>query len=206
MYDLESGGVSTKPHLSDLFLSGTYRPLRWLSFNGSYAIRRNVYFLRSFGDIPDSLFDRKNTQNFQLSAGVNLPMAMFVSVSGSLRVQEGTSQQARSVQLRYTWANLLESQTNLYLSGSLSDNIYNTSSNASIELNRDVIQDLYLAVRVMKYRYSFAGGTAARDRDGGDTDLYYRVTKTLCASLSYERFWEGVVTSDRLYTELTVRF
>jgi hypothetical protein len=208
LYDLTADGITTKPHLSDLFFSGTYRPLRWLSLNGSYAIRRNVYFLRSFGSLPDSLFDRSNMQNFQLSVGANLPMAMFISATGSLRTQEGSTQQARSLQLRYTWANILESQTNMYLTGSVADNIYNTSSNYGIEFNRDVIRDLYLSVRLARYRYGFTGGSGNRtlDRSSASSDLYYRITKTLYASLSFERYWEGAVTSDRLYTEVTIRF
>jgi len=206
LYDMTNGSVETKPHLSDFFLSSTYRPIRWLSVNGSYAVRRNVYYLRSFAGISDSLFDKSFQQNTQLSVGMNLPMAMFVSLSGSMRAKEGDANSANALSARYSWSNVLSSQITLYLSGSLADNIYNTSKNLSIELNRDFSNDLYLSVRASQYSYSFTTGNRTLNRQALSADVYYRLSHALYASFSVERYWEGAIVSDRLYTELSIRF
>ncbi|GEM_PF-2323684 len=206
LYDITHEGGAGHLHLTDMFLSTTYRPARWLSTSATYAVRRNVYFLQSFRDFPDSLFDKSLQQNARLSVGVNLPAAMFLSLSGSLRLREGDSKSAASLAGRYTWANVLHSRVNLYLTGSMADNVYNTSLSYGFELNTDVIRSLYTALRFRQYSYTFSGGSRTLNRSTLSADIYYRISRTFYASLSYERYWESTITSDRLYTELTIRY
>lgn len=206
LYDLEKNTTTTSFHLSDLFVSTTYRPLRWLTASGSYAIRRNVYFLHSFGFIPDSLFDKSNYQNIQLSFGMNLPMAMFFSLSGSTRLKEGDSRGANALSIRYTWANFFDLQTNMYLTGSVADNVFSKSTSYGLEFNRDIIQDIYAGFKAQKYNYTFSGGNRTLDRTTFSADIYYRISKMFYASLSLERYWEAAITSDRLYMDCTMRF
>ena len=44
LYDADRGSGNARPHLTDLYLSTTWRPERWLSLTGSFADRRSVYF------------------------------------------------------------------------------------------------------------------------------------------------------------------
>lgn len=206
LYDLSGGRGVLRPHLSDIFLSATYRPLRWLSANGSYAMRRNVYFLRSFGVIADSLFDRAAQHNFQLGIGANLPLAMFVSISGTARVKDGGARAASSLMGRYTWANTLQSGANLTLMGSVADNIYNRSTSYGTEVNRDLLHDMYGSLRVQRYGYSFSGAGRRIDRTSASIDLSYRIGTAWYASLSVERYWENSASGTRYYSDVSYRF
>lgn len=204
LYDVPHGGSKTNIHLSDFYLSATYRPIRWFTTTASYAVRRNVYFLRSYANMPDSLFDTSPYRNAQLSVGANLPLAMFVSLSGSLRGKQGDTRPASALMGRYSWSNVLRSQVNTHLSANVSDNIYSRSSNAGIELNRD-FDALHIALRVMQYRYVFTGSERRIDRISTTIDCYYRISAAFFVSFSYERYWESALSADRIYSEFTVR-
>lgn len=204
LYDVPHGGSKTNIHLSDFFLSATYRPLRWFTTTASYAVRRNVYFLRSYESMPDSLFGTSPYRNAQLSVGASLPLAMFVSLSGSLRGKQGDTRPASALMGRYSWSNVLRSQLNTHLSANISDNIYSRSSNAGIELNRD-FDAFHIALRVMQYRYDFTGSERKIDRTSTTIDCTYRINTAIFVSFNYERYWESSLSSDRIYSEFTVR-
>ena len=204
LYDITRDGSSRKLHLSDFYLSSTYRPLRWLTTGTSYSVRRNVYYLRSFGNISDSLFDKSAQHNVQFSVGINLPMAVFLSGSGSLRLKQGDSRSAKSVLFRVNWSNALQSEMNVLLSGSVSDNLYNTSRSFGLELSRDLFQELYLSLHANRYEYSFSDRLL--QRSSGTVEAYYRMTKSVFISINYELAWEGAIRSNRMYSDVSFRF
>ncbi|MFZ1728728.1 MAG: hypothetical protein WBQ23_01880 [Bacteroidota bacterium] len=205
LYDADNGSGHMKPHLTDLYLSATWRPERWLSLTGSFADRRSVYFLKSFASVPDSLFNTSRLQNYQISAGFNIPGGMYASVTAALRAQETSSKPAGSYSARYTWSNFLASRVNIYLLGSYSDNIYNTSRSIGFEANRDLLEGLYTALRLQQYRYVYTQNSRSLDRSSIGLDMYYRLSAMWYLSLNYERYWEGGVASDRLYSEISMR-
>ncbi|MBI5646578.1 MAG: hypothetical protein HY962_06570 [Ignavibacteriae bacterium] len=206
MYDSAPQGVASSPHLSDIFLSASWRALRWLSLNGSVASRRNVYYLRSFGAIPDSSFDKRRQHDTQVSAGVNLPMAMFVSATGSLRARDGEAGTANALSLRYTWADVLSSETNLYANASIADNILSTSRSVGFELNREILQALTLSVRVQTFSYSFTSPARAITRSTLGIDLYARIGRVVFGTAGFEQAWESSGATARLFTDISVRF
>lgn len=205
LYDADRGSGRTRPHLTDLYLSATWRPERWLSLTGAFADRRSVYFLRSFASIPDSLFHESRMRNYSISAGANIPGGMYASVSASLREQENTNTPASAYSARYTFSNLLSSRTNVYLLGSYADNIYNTSRMFGIEANRDLFERVHTAIRVQHYRFVYLANNRALDRSTAALDVYVRIGTLWYLSLNYERYWEGNIASDRLYAELSLR-
>ncbi len=206
MHDLVQGERKISPHLTDFFLSASYRPLNWISTSGSYAVRRNIFFLQSFGDIPDSLFDRSLLQNAQLSLGFRLPWTMYLTTAGTLRLKEGDSRVARSLMLNYSWADIAGSALGMYLTGSVADNIYNTSTSYSVELHRDLFRDLYVSLRANRYGYTYTATNRSILRTTVGTDILFRVSKMLFATISYERYFEQPQSTDRLYLELSARF
>ena len=205
MYDADRGSGHQNPHLTDLYLSATVRPIRTLALTGSYANRRGIYFLRSFASLPDSLFNSSRLQQYQLSAGMNIPGGMHAAITGLLRTEASLSRPANSISARYTWADLFSSRMNFYLFASLSDNVSSRSRMLGGEINRDLFQSLYTAIRLQQYRISYNS-----PRDVSSTtltlDLYYRFSTMLYLSLSYEHYWEGALSSNRIYTEASVRF
>lgn len=205
LYDADLGSGRSRPHLTDLYLSATWRPERWLSLTGSYADRRSVYFLRSFASIPDSLFNPSRLQNYSLAAGVNIPGGMYASVSASLRAQENSGSPASAYSARYTFSNLLSSRVNVYLLGSYADNLYNTSQSMGIEANRDLFEGFYTALRLQQYRFVYTANNRALDRYTAALDVYYRIGSLWYLSVNYERYWEGGIGSDRIYSEISVR-
>ncbi len=205
LYDADRGSGNARPHLTDLYLSTTWRPERWLSLTGSFADRRSVYFLRSFAALPDSFFSTSRLQNYQLSAGVNISGGMYASVTTSLRMQENTDKAAMAYSGRFTWSNFLASHTNIYLLGSYTDNLYNTSRSVGFEANRDLIAGLYAALRLQQYRYVYTRSDRTLDRFAVAVDMYYRLGGMWYLSLNYERYWEGGAASDRIYSEVSMR-
>ncbi|MCB2206351.1 hypothetical protein KQI65_16525 [bacterium] len=205
LYDADDGSGHFQPHLTDLYLSTTWRPIRWVSTTASYANRRSIFFLRSYAGIPDSLFRDARLQNYRLSAGVNIPGGMYASLTASLRTQDNSSETAQSLAGRFTWSNFLESRSNVYLLGSWADNIFNTSTSYGLEINRDLLEGLYTALRLQQYRYTYSGDGSGVNRTTVSLDAYYRLSRLFYLSLSYEHYWEGVVTNDRIYTEISMR-
>jgi hypothetical protein len=204
-YDADRGDGHMKPHLTDLYLSATWRPERWLSLTGSFADRRSVYFLRSFASVPDSLFNTSHLENYQLSAGFNISGGMYASLTAALRNQVNSSQPATSYSARYTWSNFLASRVNIYLLGSYADNLYNTSRSLGFEANRDIIEGLFTALRLQQFRYVYTQNNRSLDRWSVGLDMYYRLSGMWYLSLNYERYWEGGLASDRIYTEISMR-
>jgi hypothetical protein len=206
LYDADRGSGRSRPHLTDLYLSATWRPERWLSLTGAFADRRSVYFLRSFASIPDSLFNQSRLRNYSLSAGVNIPGGMYASVSASLRAQENSGSPASAYSARYTFSNLLSSRVNVYLLGSYADNLYNTARSMGIEANRDLFEGFYTALRLQQYRFVYTANNRALDRITAALDVYYRIGTLWYLSVNYERYWEGGIGSDRIYSEISVRW
>lgn len=205
LYDLEKGAAIVRPHLSDVFLSGTWRAMRWLSVSGSWSTRRGIWYLRSFGMIADSLFDRSHLQNSQLTFGVTLPWSMYAAVGALLRTREGDARPARGVHARWTWSDVFATRTSLTCVGSLTDNVYNRTNNLSLELSRDVIDDLYVSLRAQHYEYRFASSRLLT-RQALALDAYWRLSRRVYASLSYERTWESGFTTDRIYLDTSIRW
>jgi hypothetical protein len=205
MYDVDRGNGNGSPHLTDLFLSATVRPVRSFALTGSYANRRGIYFLRSFASLPDSLFNTSRLNQYQLTAGFNIPGGMHAALTGLLRTEERLPRAASTVSGRYTWTDLFTSRLNLYLFASLSDNVTSRSRMLGGEVNRDLFRSLYTAVRLQQYRITY-GGSRETSSTTLTLDLYYRFSTMLYLSLSYEHYWEGSISSDRIYTEASVRF
>lgn len=205
LHDLVNGENKTSLHLSDFFLSASYRPLNWLSASGSYAIRRNIYFLESFKFIPDSLFDKSFLQNVQLSVGIRLPMTMYLTTTGSLRLKEGDPRNATSLLANWSWADIFNSQVGMYISGNIADNIYNKSNSIGIDIHRDIIQDLYVSLKARRYSYIYSSSSRTINRTTIGADILYRMSRMLYSSVSYERYFEESLTTDRLYAELSIR-
>lgn len=205
LYDADRGSGHTRPHLTDLFLSATWRPVRAVSLTGSFADRRSVYFLRSFASLPDSLFNTSRLQNYQLSAGFNIPGGMYATVTGSLRTQENADRPASALGARWTWADAASTGANLYIFGGYADNLYNTSRSLGLEVNRDLLEGLYSALRYQQYHYVYTVTDRAVDRHTVAAELYYRIGLSWYLSLHYERYWEGGFATDRLYSEISFR-
>jgi hypothetical protein len=176
-----------------------------MSWTASYANRRSVYFLRSFSTVPDSLFLRARLQNYQINAGFNIPGGMYAAVTASLRTQENSDRTATALAGRFTWSNFLNSQSNVYVLGSWSDNIFSTSTSFGVEVNRDLIEGLYSALRLQQYAYTYSQGARSVQRTTLAIETYYRMSRMFYLSLSYERYWESSVTNDRIYTEISMR-
>lgn len=204
IYDTDGSDGVFDPHLTDLYLSATWRPLRSLSLTGSFADRRNIFFLRSFAELPDSAFGIGRMRNYQLSAGVNLPEGMYASVTTSLRSSESTDP-AAAFSGRYTWSNALGSHLNLYLLGGYADNVYTTSTSMGVEVNRDLFEGLYTAIRLLRSDYTPVSAGKDYSRTSLNLDAYYRMSRTLNLSLSFEHYWEGDATTERIYTEISMR-
>lgn len=205
LYDADHGEGRSRPHLTDLYLSGNWRPSRGLSVTAAFADRRSVYFLRSFASMPDSLFNPSRMRNCQLSTGINIPGGMYASLSASLRTQEQDDNASTAYSARYSVTDLFSSGSNLSLLGTFADNIYNTARSMGVEANRDILDGLHAALRVLQYRFVYTIHDRVLDRLSAAVDLYYRLGGVWFLSLNYERYWEGGIGSDRMYTELRMR-
>jgi hypothetical protein len=206
MYDLVDARGASSPHLTDFFVSGTYRPVRKLAVTGSYALRRNVYLMESYKGLSSSYFDKAFYQNYQLGVGYNIGSGMFANITGSIRTKEGDEQNATAFNGRYTFSNLFDSKVNVYFLGSWAENRYNRSTNAGIELNRDLMQDLYTSIRVQQSNYQYLITDRKIKRLSVVLDTYYRIARSINYSISYEHSFEDAYDNDRLYTQLTWRF
>ena len=204
MYDTDGRDGVFDPHLTDLYLSASWRPLRTLSFTGSFADRRNIFFLRSFAELPDSAFGTGRLRNYQLSTGVNIPGGMYASVTASLRTSANTDP-AASLSGRYTWSNALDSRMNFYLLGGYADNVYTTSTSWGAEVNRDLFEGMYTAFRIIRSDYTPVAAGRDYSRTSLTLDMYYRLSRAWYLSLSAEHYLEGDVTTERVYTEISMR-
>ena len=206
MHDLVDGKRMTSLHLSDVFLSASYRPMNWVSTNASYARRRNIFYLSSFSNMPDSLFDISVQQNLQASVSFRLPMTMYLTTTGSMRSREGDARSATSLFVNYNWSDILGTHFGAFITGLYNDNVYNTSRSIGVDLHTDIIEDLYLSAKAQWYVYDFSSFTRRIYRTTVGADAYYRVSRIVYASLSLERYIETTLTSNRIYGEVTIRF
>ncbi|HOJ05580.1 MAG TPA: hypothetical protein PK916_16395 [Bacteroidota bacterium] len=205
LYDTDGRDGMFAPHFSDFFLSATWRPLRVLSLSASMSDRRNIFFLRSYAEIPDSSFRSNRSQSYQFSAGANVAAGMYLSVTSALRNSESTDP-AASISGRFTWSNVLNSRLNLYFFGGYADNVFTTSTSAGVEVNRDLFQSLYTALRLVRSDYAPVTAGRAYARTSLNVDAYYRASREVNVSLNFEHYWEGTYVTDRVYTEVTYRF
>jgi len=206
MYDLASDGTSVRWHISDIFVSGNYKPAKKVSVTASYSVRRNVYLMESFRGLSSEYFDRSLNHNVQVGAGYNIGSGMFVNATASLRTKEGDPVNATAYTGRYTISDFLQSRVNIYISGIYAENRYNKSTSGSIEANRDLLENLYTSIRLQYADYKYLLTSRNLSRQNIAFDAYYRMSKTVFLSLSYEHGIETDYSTDRLYSEITWRF
>ncbi len=206
LHDVTAGGRAVSPHLTDAFLSANLRPLTWLSGSISYSTQRSIYFLESFRGIPDSLFDKSFLHNGQVSLGLRLPAFMFVTINGSFRKKESDPKSSPSLMVNYSWSNIVGTDIGMYVNGAWADNIYYKMQSLGLDFHTELFQSLYLSVKGNFYRYQYLVTNVAMEKTSYGIDGYYRVSKSLYATLSYERYAESAMTTDRVYLEMSVRF
>jgi hypothetical protein len=206
MHDLANGVRTTSLHLTDFFLSASYRPMNWFSTSGSWSYRRNIFFLSSFSGLPDSLFDRSAQQNFQLGASMRLPLSMYLSLNGGLRTKEGDARNATSIFANYSWADILGTRFGSTVTATYADNVYNVSRGLGVDVHTDIIEDLYLSAKANWSAYEFSAFARAINRATYGADAYYRLSKAVYISLSFERYVETSFATQRIYGDVTLRF
>lgn len=73
---INKGTISKKVNLTSLNALLTFRPLRQINFNVSYDSRKNIYYMESFKNSIDTLFENTMRQGLRISAFIK-PINLF---------------------------------------------------------------------------------------------------------------------------------
>jgi hypothetical protein len=110
--------ASQRLSISNLYVSGRYRPSRWMTLGLSFDNRQR-YWTYDQRTLADSLFDDLVRRGARASVDLNLPESFRLGSSFGLRSREGQSRttSSYSVNLRKTGISRARLNFNIYLAG-----------------------------------------------------------------------------------------
>lgn len=195
----------TDIELSNIYLMARYRPVKSLSFTGSYDARKNVFLVQTFRSIPDSLFDDALRQGLKGGVRWKATNRLTLSINSSVRTKKGDDQNTFLNSGGVYYANVLESRINLSARVFATNTPYTDATSVSFGVSRQ-IRNLYLTGTFRTYHYDLSGRNVSFDRQSYGIGGNYRMNKKIYSSFDYEFSTGDDVKSDRLYLELGYRF
>jgi len=204
--DFQNGQRLSKPRLSNLFLSVGYRPLNWFNLTAGYSGRRNVRMLEFYEFIPDSLFDYTMFHDVRASVGLRFPYGVYLTGSSSLRMHERYDRNSLAHSIGLQISDILGTSISSYLRYSMNDNVYNKSNSISLDLSRDILDNLYVTIKGERYYYSLTSSTYSATRYSLGADVLYRISNLVYSLLNIERVWDREFGMVRAFVETGVRF
>ena len=207
LYKKENGIPTSTFSLTGMYVSLKYRPIREVSFSGSFDSRKNVIYYETYQNYADSLYENATRQGFNFRINLRPWNNLYFRFSygnryrtGDINSSEnysGNISYARIPLIRGTFSVSYNNLATSYLNGNID----------GLSYSRDLFSGmLFTTLNFRKIYYEFLNGSPDLDQNIFTVDISWRIIRYLSASLAYEGTFEEEYSYGRVYFNLTKRF
>jgi len=190
--------------LSNLYVNGTYRVSRALSFGFSYDSRKN-YYSYQWRSIADSLFDDAMRYGTRGSINVRLPRHWSIMANAGARLKQGEQQTSTSFAASIRKSNITPLRLFLGLYGSGFSNNYTQGNHASVRLGANLKSGHSFDVSYGGYYYTASATRESRKSQWIRSNINLYLGRHWYVMQSYEYFWGDDAPGHRIFVEAGYR-
>ncbi|MFM2290276.1 MAG: hypothetical protein RIS29_89 [Bacteroidota bacterium] len=199
LYTVENNVVSNAPKLTSLYLSLNYHPINKLSMSLSYDARKNVYYYETYKNRIDSLLERAMRQGMRFR--FNYRPIKYLSWGGTAgyRIPTPMSDFSLNASSYLTYARIPFIETAITLTGTYLDTNNQSGLIYGGMLSKDFLEgnlDVQLEYR-REQIYS---------QNLIDLSFSWKLNKTMYLTTDFEIAKDDVMTTGRVFLNLTKRF
>ncbi|MEI7660978.1 MAG: hypothetical protein WCK34_02210 [Bacteroidota bacterium] len=200
--------VDNSPHLSNMYLSLRYRPVRQVSFSVSYSARQNVIYYETYKTIVDKLLEAATVQGFTIQANYT-PVKWLVSfgANAGYRDSKNDPRPTKNFYGYMTFSRIPKIKAAATLSVSIVETGYMSGKIYSAGISRDLVAGKLSAGLDYRYViYKFHNSETMPAQHMGEMNFSWRIMKKLSMGVYYEGTFEKKSIFNRVYLNLTQRF
>ena len=208
VYDNINGITSSKPRLTNLYLSTRYRPNRKLSFSLSYDARKRIIYYETLRtEVERLLADDQQRQGIRGRINFKPFRYIYTSVSYSKRFQNDNQNKSDNINATISHSRLPLLSGRLSFSINMNESNFLTSKIMSFRYSRSIIKrklqgDFYY--RTVNYDYGSSDFNSSQNYYGANLSL--RLTKSLRLSILGELSTRDTDQRIRINMKLIKRF
>ncbi len=206
-YQKVNGEASSKPELTNLFISARYRFSKKLNATLSYDARKNIIYYESYKSFIDQLIENESRQGLRLNVSYHPWKLITFGVNGSVRFQQTTVSNFKNLNCFANINRLPGIRANLSLNANILRTGFVNSNIYSARLSRDFFKgklNMETYFRYVQYKYSSEYKTQQNVIGGS---VSFNITKKESLFLYAEKTFSGDANNFLLFnTKLMHRF
>lgn len=206
-YQKVNGEVSSKPQLTNLFISARYRFSKKLNATLSYDTRKNIIYYESYKSFIDQLIENESRQGLRLNVSFHPWKLITFGVNGSMRFQQTTVSNFKNLNCFASVNRIPGLKANLSLNANILRTGFVNSNIYSARLSKDFFKgklNMETYYRYVQYRYSSEYQTQQNVAGGS---VSFNITKKESLFLYAEKTFTGGSNDFLLFnTKLMHRF
>jgi hypothetical protein len=195
------------PHLSNLYLSLRYRPIRQLSLTVSYSNRQNVIYYETYKDIVDRLLEAATIQGFIFQLSYQPVKLLSIGVNAGYRNSKNDPRPTKNLYGYVTYSHVPGINVAATLSATILETGYMSGQIYSLGISRDLVPGKLSGGLDYRYvSYKFYSGETKLVQNMAEFNLTWRILKKLSCGLYYEGTFDQASIFNRVYVNITQRF
>ena len=197
----------TKPSLTNLYLSLTYRLKRKADFSFSYSARQNVIYYETYKNFLDQLIDEETRQGYLLRVNYR-PFKWFsIGASGGYRFQKDDPKPSKNVRAYIAYSRIPGILVGINGNFTWLETSYISGKVYGVGLTRDFLKGKITTGISYKYvDYKLYSGTIHLPQNVAEISLAWRIIRRLALSVYYEGTFQDIDHFNRIYAQFQVRF
>jgi len=206
LHKISDGVRSHAFRVSSTFATLTYTPLNWLSTNIGYDATRNIYLFQSMKSLPDSLLDQNLQQGYRGMVSVQVLRGFSLMVQGNYRAKEGGLPSAKTIGEGLRLSDIMETGVTAGGRYASIEGIYTKGNDFQADVNRWFSNAFSLGFRFDRYAYSVLTTSERLVTTTASVDINSSFAGSLYSLLSFDKVWDTVRNSVRIYYEFGMHF
>ena len=197
---------NNSPHLSNLYLSLRYRPIRQLSLTLSYSNRQNVIYYETYKDIVDRLLEAATVQGFIFQINLQPVKLLSVGVNVGYRNSKNDPKPSKNLYGYLTYSRIPGINVAATISATILETSYMSGKIFSLGISRDLVPGKLSSGLSYRYvSYKFYSGEMNLVQNMAEVNFTWRILKKLSCGLYYEGTFDQASIFNRVYINITQR-
>jgi hypothetical protein len=193
--------------LTGLYVSLNYRPVRALSFSGSYDARKNVIYYETYKAFVDRILENELRQGFRLQSSYRIYRDLLFGVQAGYRFLKSDPHPSKNLYGYLTYNKVPWIGASATLSATLLESGYLNGNIYSLNLLRDFLRGKVQAGVGYRYvEYTFPENPEKLLQNIGEANLSWQILAKMSFSINYEGTFENDYRYDRIYFQIRKRF
>ena len=200
--------TKSKPKLTNLYVSLSYRIMQRLLISGSYSARQNVIYYETYKTYLETLLDNPTLQGYSLQVNYTPVNKLSIGATASYRFSKTDPKPTQNLYAYLTYSQIPGINTSVTVSTILLRTGYLNGRIYSAGLSKDLASGkLYMGLtyRYVDYHY-YNTEYLPTYQNMGEFSLTWRIIRKLLFSVYYEGTFEKINQFHRLYAQINLGF